>query len=596
MTVDEKSFLVVYPSISETKITYHLAWVVLVQSGQFARKMKYFVDAQDGKILFVADMIRNGGEITTQVNRLYWPLHHYDTPVTAAGFPNVAVSIYNTYGQRVSYGYTDGNGSWVSSYLAYAAYYAQFIKNLNELASSYVAITNGDTKVDNSSYVTPPSSITRNWMTDETNVFHHVNVIHDFFVGAPYYYSTMNYQMTAKVHDGNYNGWSNGTNIGFGTEDGQVWAGAADVIYHEYTHCVIHHIYNNAWISFDRVGQDAAMDEGFADYHACAKTSDEIFGESVNVNRDLGNPLTMDNFDYNNPWYSGQIIAGVCWNLRQVLSSTDNLVFDALFRHSNNFSDFANDLVAEDDNDGNPNNGTPNLEIIRSKFYGKKIYFTAGPPGAPQNAIASGSVGQHPTISWAANSEPDLAGYKLYRKVTPDEQQFSLIATLGTSQTSYTDAGVTIRSGGTGGQWAQYYVKAYDLANNLSDPSNTVSKAVNYNPQKGYDDGQKWPDEPALPRDFVLEQNFPNPFNPETEIAFAVPEPADVMITVSDIMGREILTLTDGWVSAGYHKVRWTGVNASGQKAGSGIYFCRLMAVGESGKQFSGVKRMTILK
>lgn len=214
-------------------------------------------------------------------------------------------------------------------------------------------------------------------------------------------------------------------------------------------------------------------------------------------------------------------------------------------------------------------------------------------PAAPQNVSISGSVGEHPTISWSANSEGDLAGYKVYRKVIPDESQFSLVATV--SQTSWTDIYVTIRTGGTEGQYAYYYVKAYDAANNVSNASATVYKPVNYIPPGVFGDNLK---ETILmnPEEFGLSQNYPNPFNPETEITFALPEPSSVRITVSDILGRDVLTLNEGEMLAGFHRVRWNGQDAAGQQVSSGIYIYRITAVGKSGQQFTGVRKMLLTR
>ncbi len=96
--------------------------------------------------------------------------------------------------------------------------------------------------------------------------------------------------------------------------------------------------------------------------------------------------------------------------------------------------------------------------------------------------------------------------------------------------------------------------------------------------------------------DFSLSQNYPNPFNPETEITFGLPEPSRVTITITDILGREVLRLVHGDYSAGYHRVRWDGTDTSGKKVGSGIYFYRITAVSESGKRFNKVMKMVLAR
>ncbi|MBI3579438.1 MAG: S8 family serine peptidase [Ignavibacteriales bacterium] len=96
----------------------------------------------------------------------------------------------------------------------------------------------------------------------------------------------------------------------------------------------------------------------------------------------------------------------------------------------------------------------------------------------------------------------------------------------------------------------------------------------------------------TLPTDFGLSQNYPNPFNPETEVSFALPEPSQVRIAIADVLGREVLTLQNGQLSAGYHRVRWDGLDERKQKVSSGIYFYRIIATGSSGKAFSKTMKM----
>ena len=77
----------------------------------------------------------------------------------------------------------------------------------------------------------------------------------------------------------------------------------------------------------------------------------------------------------------------------------------------------------------------------------------------------------------------------------------------------------------------------------------------------------------TLPKTIALEPNYPNPFNPSTEIPFALPEAAHVTITLYDLLGRTVATLTDGPMVAGWHTVRWQGSSYP-----SGLYLVRLRA------------------
>lgn len=79
-----------------------------------------------------------------------------------------------------------------------------------------------------------------------------------------------------------------------------------------------------------------------------------------------------------------------------------------------------------------------------------------------------------------------------------------------------------------------------------------------------------------LPESVKLGQNFPNPFNPTTEISFSVPKAGHVTLTVFNILGQKLATLVDQELSAGEHSVIWDGRNEKGETAASGVYFYSL--------------------
>jgi hypothetical protein len=80
----------------------------------------------------------------------------------------------------------------------------------------------------------------------------------------------------------------------------------------------------------------------------------------------------------------------------------------------------------------------------------------------------------------------------------------------------------------------------------------------------------------AAPRQLVLYQNHPNPFNPSTEIAFDLPAAQRVTLRIYDVAGRSVRTLVDGRLDPDVHRVRWDGRDDRGRRLGSGVYFYRL--------------------
>jgi hypothetical protein len=77
----------------------------------------------------------------------------------------------------------------------------------------------------------------------------------------------------------------------------------------------------------------------------------------------------------------------------------------------------------------------------------------------------------------------------------------------------------------------------------------------------------------SRPADFVLEQNFPNPFNLGTTITYRLPAVTQVTLVVQDLLGRLITTLVDGFEAEGIHTVRFEADNLA-----SGVYYFTLRA------------------
>ena len=98
-------------------------------------------------------------------------------------------------------------------------------------------------------------------------------------------------------------------------------------------------------------------------------------------------------------------------------------------------------------------------------------------------------------------------------------------------------------------------------------------------------------DESLIPKEFALYDNFPNPFNPTTQIAVDLPEAATTEITVWNIMGQRVATLYKGDLNAGHHTLNFDGRDSNGKQLTSGMYLYRVAA----GK-YNATKKMTLMK
>lgn len=78
------------------------------------------------------------------------------------------------------------------------------------------------------------------------------------------------------------------------------------------------------------------------------------------------------------------------------------------------------------------------------------------------------------------------------------------------------------------------------------------------------------------PVSVALRQNTPNPFNPETQIAYEIPEPSRVGLVIYSVQGKRVRTLVDEFQQAGIYTGRWNGLNDAGTPVASGIYLYRL--------------------
>ena len=97
--------------------------------------------------------------------------------------------------------------------------------------------------------------------------------------------------------------------------------------------------------------------------------------------------------------------------------------------------------------------------------------------------------------------------------------------------------------------------------------------------------------EASLPKEFALHNNYPNPFNPVTNIAFDLPEASEVILEIYNISGQRVRTLVNKQYQAGRHMVQWSATNDFGQSVASGMYLYRIQA-----GSFVSHKKLVLMK
>jgi hypothetical protein len=91
----------------------------------------------------------------------------------------------------------------------------------------------------------------------------------------------------------------------------------------------------------------------------------------------------------------------------------------------------------------------------------------------------------------------------------------------------------------------------------------------------------------AVPTNFAVEQNFPNPFNPTTSIQYQVSGTSNVTLKVYDVLGKEVATLVNETKVPGKYEIKFDGSNLS-----SGIYFYTF----RTDNGFTATKKLLLMK
>jgi serine protease AprX len=102
------------------------------------------------------------------------------------------------------------------------------------------------------------------------------------------------------------------------------------------------------------------------------------------------------------------------------------------------------------------------------------------------------------------------------------------------------------------------------------------------------------------PGSFLLADSYPNPFptptNPSTTIGFILAEQSEVTLKIFNTLGQEVRTVISDHRTSGAFSVAWDGTNNSGLNVASGVYFYRLVASGISGRSYTDVRKLSVIR
>jgi len=169
-------------------------------------------------------------------------------------------------------------------------------------------------------------------------------------------------------------------------------------------------------------------------------------------------------------------------------------------------------------------------------------------------------------LEWSTATETNNSGFEVYRSLTGDDfENIGFVEGKGTTteETSYSFLDKKLRSG----------IYSYKLVQIDYDGTTSESDIVKV-------------EIIAQPNGFSLDQNFPNPFNPSTNISFTIPTSGNTKLRIFNAIGEEIETLVNEIKEAGTYKINFDASNLA-----SGIYYYRLETA-----DFTSMKKMILLK
>ena len=192
------------------------------------------------------------------------------------------------------------------------------------------------------------------------------------------------------------------------------------------------------------------------------------------------------------------------------------------------------------------------------------------------------------TLYWDLHQSSNVTAYKVRRGANINNvTTWNIIATVSGSTTSYTDNDFLIAASKSTGSIVMYDVKAYYSPDQTVSANESITVYANYDApvQKIANSDSTSTELPAI-NEYALNSNYPNPFNPTTQISYQLPENSFVNLVVYNSLGQKVAELVNQHQSVGQYTVKFDASNLP-----SGVYIYKLQA-----GEFSSVKKMLLTK
>ncbi|MFC1483700.1 T9SS type A sorting domain-containing protein [Candidatus Neomarinimicrobiota bacterium] len=233
---------------------------------------------------------------------------------------------------------------------------------------------------------------------------------------------------------------------------------------------------------------------------------------------------------------------------------------------------------------------TTDFALILSPVQDKPLAFNLVTPATDSTVTitAENQYSQSLVFSWNPSIDPDGNAVNYNIVLTGDLEQLPVRTIYGSDTSVYwmfQDVTSAMSSAGMSMFTGVWTIEARDQADTTDAANGPFTLNIDARAVLGVNGNG------LIPEVYALHPNYPNPFNPSTTIRYDLPEAAEVMLVIYDLLGREIVQLVQDRMEAGYQQIIWNGRAANGRDVPSGIYIARMTT-----SEYTKSMKMVLLK